>query len=67
MAEIRVDTANIPQHIADALCEDLMKSIKEYIKNNPGAAEALEERGRALFQRIADKKAQKECNNHVNA
>lgn len=58
MAEIKVDTANIPKHISDALCEDLLKSMKEYIRNNPGAAEALEERGRALFQRIAAKKAQ---------
>ena len=48
MDDIKVDTANIP----------LLKSIKEYIRKNPGAAQALEERGRALFQRIAAKKAQ---------
>ena len=54
MDDIKVDTANIPQHISDAICDDLLKSIKE----NPGAAQALEERGRALFQRIAAKKAQ---------
>lgn len=49
MADIQVDTANIPQHISDAICDDLLKSIKEYIRKNPGAAQALEERGRALF------------------
>ena len=58
MADIQVDTANIPQYISDAICDDLLKSIKEYIRKNPGAAQALEERGRVLFQRIAAKKAQ---------
>lgn len=67
MSEIKVDTANIPQHIADALCEDLLKSIKEYIRNNPGAAEELERRGREVFRRIKEnedtKRTQQEPSN----
>ncbi len=58
MAEIKVDTANIPQYISDAICSDLLKSVREYIRNNPGAAEALEQRGKALFERIAARKSQ---------
>ena len=53
MKQIRLDTSSIPKHVTDALCADLLKSIREYIRNDPEGAKALEERGNALFQRLA--------------
>lgn len=58
MTKVRINTANIPKYVTDAICADLLKSIKEYIRNNPGAAEELEERGRKFFQRTAEKETQ---------
>ena len=59
MAEIKINTANIPKYVADALCADLLKAIREYIRNNPGGAEELAERGRAYRKNIAAQEAEK--------
>lgn len=58
MAETELDTTKIPQYITDALCRDLLKSFKDYIRKNPEAAKTLEERGRAIFERVAAQEAE---------
>lgn len=65
MKQIRLDTSSIPKHVTDALCADLLKSIREYIRNDPEGAKALEERGKALFQRIAAKEAEKDETEYI--
>ena len=65
MKQIRLDTSSIPKHVTDALCADLLKSIREYIRNDPEGAKALEERGKALFQRIAAKETQEDETEYV--
>lgn len=65
MKQIRLDTSSIPKHVTDALCADLLKAIRGYIRNDPEGAKALEERGKALFQRISDKETQKDETEYI--
>ena len=62
MADIKVNTAGIPQHVSDELCRTLLAAIKRSM-SKPGVAEELQRRGEEYLRERAKREAARAAEN----